>query len=334
MLDDRKASILRAVVQEFIETAQPVGSGRIATTAGVAVSPATIRSEMAALEDQGYLHQPHTSAGRVPTEKGYRFFVDEMAGPAPLDKAREDTIRDFFGRTHGEIERVLQDTSGLLARLTDTTAIVVGPLPDTVRIRTAQLVDLTAELALVVVVLSNGSVVKCTLDVPASTGADDLTEVGRFLESSLRGQALGAMHTDLLPEAPSSPISELARRAVLALAAEADHDARVYVEGASRVASAFEAVDTVRQVLGILEKQLVVVTLLRDVIDRGLSVAIGSETGVAPLSECAVVVAPYEVEGEAVGTIGVLGPTRMNYPQALAAVAVVSQNLGRRLSEG
>ncbi len=232
MLDDRKASILRAVVQEYIETAQPVGSGRIASTAGVAVSPATIRSEMVALEDQGYLHQPHTSAGRVPTEKGYRFYVDEMTGPAPLDRAREETIRDFFRRTHGEIERVLQDTSGLLARLTDTTAIVVGPMPDAVRIRTVQLIDLTTELALAVVVLSNGSVVKSTLDVPASTGAEELGHVGRYLEASLRGQALGSMHADLLPPAPNPQVAELGRRAVSAIAAEADHEARVYVEGA------------------------------------------------------------------------------------------------------
>jgi heat-inducible transcriptional repressor len=113
--------------------------------------------------------------------------------------------------------------------------------------------------------------------------------------------------------------------------ADADH---VFVGGTARMASAFDAVETVREVLSILEQQLVVVSLMRDVLDRGLSVAIGSETGVQPLAECALVVAPYEVDGDKVGTIGVLGPTRMNYPQALSAVAVVSQQLGDRLSEG
>ncbi len=108
----------------------------------------------------------------------------------------------------------------------------------------------------------------------------------------------------------------------------------VFVGGTARMAGAFEAVDTVREVLTILEQQLVVVTLLRDVLDRGLNVAIGAETGMARLADCALVVAPYDVEGEPAGTIGVLGPTRMNYPQALAAVAVVSKRLGRRLSEG
>ena len=113
-----------------------------------------------------------------------------------------------------------------------------------------------------------------------------------------------------------------------------DEADQVYVGGAARMADAFDAVDTVRRVLELLEHQLIVVSLLHDVIDRGLSVAIGSETGLEPLAECSVVVAPYEVDGEPVGTIGILGPTRMNYPQALAAVATVSQRLGRRLREG
>ena len=111
-------------------------------------------------------------------------------------------------------------------------------------------------------------------------------------------------------------------------------DDQVFVGGTAQMAGAFEAVETIREVLGILEQQLVVVTLLRDVLDRGLTVAIGAETGMAPLAECALVVSPYVIEGETAGTIGVLGPTRMNYPQALAAVAVVSKRLGRRLSEG
>jgi heat-inducible transcriptional repressor len=112
---------------------------------------------------------------------------------------------------------------------------------------------------------------------------------------------------------------------------EADH---VFVGGTAQVARAFDAIETVRAVLGILEQQYVVVTLLRDVLDRGLHVAIGSETGVEPLAQCALVVAPYEIDGERLGTIGVLGPTRMNYPQALAAVAVVSDRLSDRLAEG
>ena len=129
-------------------------------------------------------------------------------------------------------------------------------------------------------------------------------------------------------------VDSLLRGAVDAFGVHDGEGDSVFVGGTSQMASSFEAVDTIREGLTILEQQIVVVTLLRDVLDRGLSVAIGSETGVEPLADCSLVVAPYEVDGEGMGTIGVLGPTRMNYPQALAAVAVVSQRLGRRLSEG
>ena len=119
MLDERKTAILRAVVQEYIETALPVGSGHVAHAAGVRVSAATVRNEMAVLEQEGYLRQPHTSAGRVPTDKGYRFFVDHLALPGRLDRVRAEQVREFFGSSHGAIEQMLQDTSRLLAGLTD-----------------------------------------------------------------------------------------------------------------------------------------------------------------------------------------------------------------------
>src|SRR5437660_4221509 len=119
MLDERKAAILRVVVEEYIETAQPVGSAHVARSGVTAVSPATVRNEMAVLEHDGYLAQPHTSAGRIPTDKGYRAFVDELAEPGQLAAPQRQLVRDFFTRAHGELEEMLQDTSRLLARLTD-----------------------------------------------------------------------------------------------------------------------------------------------------------------------------------------------------------------------
>ena len=148
-LDDRKAAVLRAVVEEYIETAQPVGSGHVVTSSGLAVSAATIRNEMGALERDGYLHQPHTSAGRVPTEKGYRFYVDHLV-PPDLQTADAERVRDFFARAHGEIERMLGQTSGLLSTLTDCAAVVLGPPYDASLVRSTQLVALTERVVLVV----------------------------------------------------------------------------------------------------------------------------------------------------------------------------------------
>lgn len=334
MLDERKAAILRAVVEQYIETAQPVGSSHVAHKGVVDVSPATVRNEMAVLEREGFLVQPHTSAGRIPTDKAYRYYVDQIA-PGPLPAPQRQTVKQFFDSAHGAIEQMLHDTSRLLSDLTDTAAVVVGPAHEAATIRALQLVGLQPRLALLVLVLSNGVIEKRTVELPEDTSEELLSVAGAHLNRALVGRVLqdvgpaprtGADATDAIAAAALATVGPHRPQ-------ESDHT-DVFVSGASRVARAFEQVDTVRDVLHILEQQYLVVSLLRDVLDRGLSVAIGAEAGLEPLAECAIVVAPYEIEGERAGTIGILGPTRMNYPQALSAVSVVSERLGRRLTEG
>ncbi|HUP71585.1 MAG TPA: heat-inducible transcriptional repressor HrcA [Acidimicrobiales bacterium] len=333
MLEERKASILRAVVQEYITTAQPVGSSVIANAPGIEVSPATVRNEMVQLERQGYLHQPHTSAGRVPTEKGYRFFVNALGPDRELGAVQSDQVRAFFDHSHGELERLLHETAGLLSNLTSYAALVVSPGTRSAVVRSIQLVRVASRTALAVAILSNGAIEKGTIDLEETTTDADVEHASSSLARAFIGMPLDS------PVVPDEMLGESVARLVETAAAvfnpvsdgDSDH---VFVGGTARMAGAFDAVETVREVLSILEQQLVVVSLMRDVIDRGLTVAIGSETGVQPLAECALIVAPYEVDGDKVGTIGVLGPTRMNYPQALSAVAVVSQQLGDRLSEG
>ena len=332
-MDERKAAILRAVVEEHISTAQPVGSGHVARSGGIAVSPATVRNEMMALEQEGYLRQPHTSAGRVPTDRGYRFYVDALTAPGTLDAGRRQQVRQFFESAHGALEEMLRDTSRLLSNLTDYAAVVIGPDHEAATIRSVQLVGLGTRTALLVAVLSNGAVEKGTVDLADDLGDERLAAATAHLSAALVGATMRSLPD--LSDCGDPAVDDVCATARTALAACHDTESDpVFVGGASRMAGAFDAVETVRQVLSTLEQQYVVVSLLRDVTDRGLTVAIGTEHGLDTLAECSVVVAPYEVEGEPVGTIGVLGPTRMNYPQALAAVAVVSQRLGRTLSEG
>ena len=329
-LDDRKAAVLRAVVREYIETAQPVGSAHVSRS-GLGVSPATVRNEMVLLEREGYLTQPHTSAGRVPTDKGYRFFVDQLTTPGALPPVQRQQVREFFARAHGEIEQMLHDTSRLLSNLTDYAAVIVAPAHEGAVVRSVQLVGLAPRVVLGVAVLSNGSVEKRTLELPDDVGDERVAAAGAHLAAHLFGRTLAGFADDITPTGDPAT-DDLVRQAQQSFTpdAEADH---VFVGGASRMVAAFDAVDTVRRVLGILEQQYVVVGLLQEVLDRGLSVSIGTELGVESLAECAIVVAPYDVEGEPAGSIGVLGPTRMHYPEAMAAVAVVSQRLSRRLSE-
>ena len=176
-LDARKAAILEAVVSEYIGTAQPVGSQHVADASGVKVSSATVRSEMAALEHDGYLVQPHTSAGRIPTDKGYRFFVDHLTEPGVLGPAQRQKVSRFFDDVHVEMEGLLQQTSGLLSDLTSYAAVVVAPRHETAQIRSAQLVALGQHLALLVVVLADGTVEKRAIDLDEEAAGEVLSVV-------------------------------------------------------------------------------------------------------------------------------------------------------------
>jgi heat-inducible transcriptional repressor len=343
VLNDRRAAILEAVVSEYIQTALPVGSQLIAQSPGVHVSSATVRSEMVALEHEGYLAQPHTSAGRIPTDKGYRFFVDHLAGPGVLGPVQRQKVHHFFDQVHGEMEDVLERASGLLSDLTSCAAVVVGPSHVTATVRSVQLVGLGPRVALLVVVLSDGAVEKRTIEHAEDVSEEQLAAASAHLHSCCLGLGLAAIGRSGLgpggvgpvvpPGDPAVDRVVTAATAALAdLSAHEDHD-QIFVGGPSQLAVAFDAVDTVRTVLAILEQQLVVVTLLRDVLGRGLSVAIGAEHGFEPLSSCAVVVAAVSVEGRDAGAVGLLGPTRMDYARALAAAHVVGQRLGERLGE-
>jgi heat-inducible transcriptional repressor len=330
MLDDRKTAILRAVVEEYIATAQPVGSSHIAASDGVQVSSATVRNDMAFLEQEGYLAQPHTSAGRIPTDKGYRFFVDHLTPNGKLGVADQMKVGEFFDTATGRLEETLQRTSTLLAQMTNYAAVVLGPKKEVAVVRSVQLVGLSAHLATAVVVLSNGAVESEPIELATTISEDELQRTTAHLSRLMVGKALGDMaHTAATGDVA---IDTLAKQVLAAMSGRRT-DESVFVGGASAMAEAFDAVEIVRSVLHTLEQQFVMVSLVRDMLNRGLSVAIGAEHGVEPLAACSVVLAPVIADGTTLGTVGILGPTRMNYPQALATVEVVSDRLGRRLAD-
>jgi heat-inducible transcriptional repressor len=330
-LGDRRAAILEAVVSEYIGTAEPVGSAHVATAPGVQVSSATVRSEMVALERDGYLVQPHTSAGRIPTDKGYRFFVDHLTEPGVLGATQYQQVSHFFDQVHGEMEQMLERTSGLLSELTSYAAVVVGPSHDSATVRAVQLVGLAQQAALLVVVLSDGAVEKRTIELGAEVGDDTLAQAGAHLGAHLMGKTREDSWS--VPPSGRGEVDRLVASVgtVFSLMESSRESDQVFFGGPARLAESFDAVETVRTVLSILEQQLVVVTLLRDVLNRGLSVAIGTEHGYEPLASCAVVVAPVMSDGQELGAVGLLGPTRMDYQRALAAAHVVGERLGERL---
>ncbi|MCY3892558.1 MAG: heat-inducible transcriptional repressor HrcA [Acidimicrobiaceae bacterium] len=336
-MDERRATVLQAVVENFIESAQPVGSAAVLELTRLDVSPATVRNDLAALEAGGYLMQPHTSAGRVPTEAGYRYFVDGL-GPGSLDNTEVRQVRAFFAHAQGQIEELLADTSRLLSDLTEYAAMVVAPRHDGDSIRSAQLVDLGGGRLLVVLVMSSGVVERTYVDVYDNRELADAAQgpaagaASAILAEALVGRTRSQPPT--VPETGDAATDALAAAALAALADDQSHPGELYVGGTAKITEQFEAVSSLRSVLSVLEEQLMVVTLLRSLVDRGLSVAIGSETGMKPLADCSVVVAPYEVDGRTVGSVGLLGPTRMDYSKALAAVHTVSRRLSASLGDG
>ena len=351
-LDVRKSAILRAVVAEHIESGQPVGSAHLSGAAGLGVSSATIRNEMSLLERDGYLTHPHTSAGRIPTDRGYRFFVDSLDGRARLGEPKVQQANQFFDTARTEIEQLLSETTRLLTGLTDYAAVAIAPPAEVATVRSVQVVGLGGagkgsgtESALVVTVLSNGSVDKVHIDLPAYVTETQRNAATAHLNGQLQGRSFAQTgnHPSNAPllRTGETTVDLVCASAMSALQAHSRPEtdaAGVFVGGTSRMVGAFDTIDAVRRVLSTLEEHYVVVNLLKDVLDRSGSVSIGAEhakdLAFESLLSCSVVVAPYHVDGLPVGTIGVLGPTRMDYPEALAAVNAVSEGLSRRLSEG
>lgn len=330
---DRRAAVLRAIVEEYVQTAQPVASQSIARSRALGVSSATVRNDMTQLEREGYITQPHTSAGRVPTDQGYRYFVDHFTSAGTLPVSQRRAVSDFFASAHSALEDLLNETSQFLAGLTHHAAVVVGPQRDAVRVRSAQLVAIQPEVVLAIAVLSNGSIEK---EVITNAGEFDDSQIARAsaaLDATMREQSLATVQVPVA--SGDAVVDALVQLGIQALTRHGSPGSEpLYVGGASKIVGdqdAFATAERASRLLEMLEQQVVVVSLVRDLLDQGVTVSIGSEHEVDELRDCSIVLAPYRVDGRTAGTVGVLGPTRMDYQQALAAVAAVSQQLGKLL---
>jgi heat-inducible transcriptional repressor len=332
-LDERKARLLRAVVHEFIYTAEPVGSKSLTARYSLGVSPATIRNELAVLEEQGYLSHPHTSAGRVPTDRGYRFYVDSLSGVGELARDQAETIARFFEGA-ADLEETLQRTSLLLSSLTHSTAMVSPPGLDRSRLRHIELVALGRHVIMLVLIVDSGRVEKRLVETANEVAPEDLEDLRRQLNERLVGERLSRAELVLDHMAAEVPSERRALFATLAAAigqVVGDQTTeRVWLGGQANIADpgAFDGLDTVRRVYEALEQQVLVLRLLQATLGKDkVSVVIGSENSVEGMEACSLVTSAY-LAGDASGSIGVLGPTRMDYLRTMAAVQAVARYLG------
>jgi heat-inducible transcriptional repressor len=332
-LGPRKAAVLRAVVEEYIRTGEPVGSETVVERYSLNVSPATIRNEMSALEELGYLHHPHPSAGRIPTDLGYRHYVDSLRSRVRLRETQRRAIGRFFERTARDMEEVLIGATRLLSQLTQYAGLAVPSSSFEDRIARAELIQL-GSVVLILVVGHHGRVYKGVLD------RGDLPE-GTI---AAVGERLSGLHDMTLAQAAerlrglSRDASGDQRGLVAAVAAAFDELAHrseseeIVVGGMGNLAAevAMWRRDTLQRLFEAVEQESRVLRLLLEVSPaEEVAVTIGAEHPATKMLEAAVVAAPYGVEGLSLGTIGVMGPTRMDYLSTMSAVRTVA----RRLSE-
>ncbi|WP_035701813.1 heat-inducible transcriptional repressor HrcA [Glycomyces tenuis] len=336
-MDDRKLEVLRAIVEDYVATQEPVGSKAVAQRHALGVSAATIRNDMAYLEDAGYIHQPHTSAGRIPTDKGYRLFVDRLGKIKPLSAAERRAVHRFLAEAI-DLDDVVTRTVRLLSQLTHQVAVVQYPSLNRSTVRHLELVSLGPTRVMLVMITDTGRVEQRQLELPAELAEDDILELRRLINEQLQGKPLadapriiGDLAELARPELRSSA-SALAR--VLLETVVSRTDERVAVAGAANLTrhSAYFA-GSLRPILEALEEQVVLMQLLGRA-DSGpmLTVRIGDENGIDDFRETAVVTAGYG-PGAVVGHMGVLGPTRMDYPGTIAAVRAVARYVSEILEQ-
>jgi heat-inducible transcriptional repressor len=337
VLDDRKLEVLRAIVEDFVSTNEPVGSKALAERHSLGVSPATVRNDMAALEDEGFITHPHTSAGRIPTDKGYRLFVDRLSQVKPLSGAERRAIQTFLEGAV-DLDDVVRRSVRLLAQLTRQVAVVQYPSLSRSSVRHLEIVHLAPNRLLLVLITDTGRVEQRVVELPGVLSEDDVVQLRQAFGSRLHGAPLvdvPAALADLPDAAPVAirPVLTSVMSVVLETLVEQPEE-RIAISGTANLTrSALDFPNTLRPVLEALEEQVVLLKLIGEVNDpTTVHVKIGEENSVEGLRSTSVVTVGYGPEQAAYAGMGVLGPTRMDYAGSIGSVRAVARYVGELLA--
>lgn len=337
-MDERKEKILRAATDEYISSAEPVGSRTIARKYELGLSPATIRNEMSDLEEGGYLQQPHTSAGRIPSVRGYRYYVDALMEHRPLTDEEEAQVREDLDLRRREIDSLLTQASKILSQMTHFPSMVLGPDLETAVFRHVQLLPLNESNVIMVVVTATGRVAHHTVEVASPVGESDLAHISYVLNRHLTGKTFNDLRSSLLSQIRSEVIAhdhffeEVLRLLTNSLRSAGTE--RLRVDGTINIMEQpeFKEVDKLRPLLALLSGEGALRMLSGAPGSGGVSVRIGEENAIPDIRECSVVTSAYEIAGRPLGVIGVLGPTRMEYQRVVAVVEYVAACLSEIIS--
>ncbi|MFC7060686.1 heat-inducible transcriptional repressor HrcA [Halobacillus seohaensis] len=332
MLTDRQLLILQVIIDDFILTAQPVGSRSISKKEEITHSSATIRNEMADLEEMGFLEKTHSSSGRVPSEKGYRFYVDHLLSPLSLSNQELRTIRHAFEDKMMEFERVVQKSAGILSELTNYTSIILGPEVFETKLKQLQIVPLNEHSAIAILVTDTGHVEHRAFNIPVEMGNSQLEKMVNILNDRLYGVPLVKLYEKL-----QSEIYELVKIhtdehehafSYLQAALLDDHQSKLYIGGKTNILMQpeFKDLEKVRSLYSIIEQETQMADLLRSG-EQDVLVRIGQENPFDAMQNCSLITARYTLGNEQVGTIALLGPTRMEYNRVISLLDVLSKQM-------
>jgi heat-inducible transcriptional repressor len=336
MLEDRRLAVLRAIVEDYVSTREPVGSKALVERHALGVSSATIRNDMAVLEEEGYIAQPHTSAGRIPTDLGYRAFVDRLSGVKPMSSAERRAISDFLAGAV-DLDDVMARSVRLLAQLTRQVALVQYPSLVQSTVLHIELIRLSETRLLLVLIADTGRVEQRTIDLPEAMSEDDVSTLRSHLVAITIGQRCAELGDRLTELAGSlDPSLQRSVAAVIATLLEATADTveqRVMLGGTANLARYRDSFAiSLEPVLEALEEQVVLLRLLGEV-SGDVTVRIGHENPVEDLQATSLVATGYGRGDAVVAGVGVVGPTHMDYPGTMASVHAVAQYLSRILDE-
>jgi heat-inducible transcriptional repressor len=337
MLDRRAQTLLKTLIERYIIEGQPVGSRTLSRHSGLELSPATIRNVMSDLEEMGFIASPHTSAGRIPTPKGYRLFVDSLLTVQPLAREQISEIRDAI--QPDQPQRVIGHASQLLSELTHFAGVVVAPRRQLPRIRQIEFLSLSDTRILLIIVTSEGDVQNRILFTQRAYTPGELTQAANMLNEHFAGldfQQIRGRLQDELRQIRADMVELMTAAVEAGSEAVTDSAAQYVISGEKNLLGVEDLssnMDRLRRLFDLFEQRTGLVQLL-ELSSRadGVQVFIGGESGIAPLDECSVVAAPYEVDGQVVGTIGVIGPTRMAYERVIPIVDITARLLASALS--
>ncbi|MBQ7759540.1 MAG: heat-inducible transcription repressor HrcA [Phascolarctobacterium sp.] len=326
MLNDRKKKILQLIIEDYISTAEPVGSRTIARKYDLGISPATIRNEMSDLELLGYLEQPHTSAGRIPSAQAYRFYVDSLIEPGSLTDNDMALINSWYKERRRSIDDIFQSTAKILSRMTQNVSMVLANKDAGAVFRYIKFLPLDSSHAILCIVTDDGNVDNCVVEIPLGMRPEEMDylagRISRVLEgkelSEISDELLSALHMDV---AEDKVLFTSFLQAIKRMSRK-QNEQRVFLGGTKQLLNQpeFRDVERVKSLLGILEEEKVVRDLLVAGEDSGLKITIGTENKFTGIQDCSMVQATYRLNGKIVGTMAVLGPTRMEYGKVITVM--------------